>query len=181
MKKIILISGKAHSGKNYCADYLQEQLKSKGYKVIQDMFAKYIKGYLKDYYGWDGVTKDDFYRDKLQQIGTDIIKEKLNYKSFHAKRLAEDFNIIEKDFSFFIVSDTRFKDEIYTMKAMFPDKVIDVRVNRTDKDVRDDLGELANHKSEIDLDDYGFSYYIDNNYTDDVKTWLDSLINVLVR
>ena len=67
------------------------------------------------------------------------------------------------------------------MKAMFPDKVIDVRVNRTDKDVRDDLGELANHKSEIDLDDYGFSYYIDNNYTDDVKTWLDSLINVLVR
>ena len=181
MKNIILLSGKAHSGKNYCADYLEEQLKAKGYRVVQDMFAKYIKGYLKDYYGWDGITKDDFYRDKMQQLGTDIIKEKLNYKSFHALRLAQDISIIENDFDYIIISDCRFRDEIYAMKAMFPDKVIDIRVDRIDKDVRDDLGELANHKSEIDLDDFKFTYYIDNDGTDNVKSWLDSLINVLVR
>ena len=90
MKKIILISGKAESGKDTLATYLKEKLEANGEKVVIDRFAKYIKGYLKDYYSWDGVTKDQFIRTKLQQLGTDIIKEKLNYKSFHAKRLAED-------------------------------------------------------------------------------------------
>ena len=176
MKKIILISGKAHSGKDYCADYIAEQLKSKGYAVVRDMFAKYIKGYLKDYYEWDGVTKDDFYRNKLQQLGTERIKEDLNFKSFHAKRLMEDFQIVENDFDFFIVSDTRFKDEVYIPKAMFPNKVLDMRVNRTDIDVKKDLGELSQHKSEIDLDGFQFSEYINNDGTDSVLLQLDLLI-----
>ena len=178
LKKIILLSGKAHSGKNYCANYLEEQLELKGYKVVQDMFAKYIKEYLRDYYKWDGITKNDFYRDKLQQLGTDIIKEKLNYKSFHAKRLAEDFNIIENDFDYIIVNDCRFKDEIYTMKAMFPDKVIDIRIERVDKDVKEDLGELAKHKSEVDLDDFKFSHVLKNYGNDSFKESIDKFINI---
>ena len=181
MKKIILISAKAHSGKDYCADYIAERLKSKGYTVVRDMFAKYIKGYLKDYYGWDGVTKDDFYRDTLQQMGTEDIKEDLNYKCFHAKRLCEDFNIVEKHFDFFIVSDTRFRDEIYIMRAMFPEKVMDIRIDRTDIDVKKELGELSQHKSEVDLDDFDFSYYISNDGTDKVYEQLEEMINIMIE
>ena len=176
MKKIILISGKAHSGKDYCADYIAEQLKIKGYTIVRDMFAKYIKGYLRDYYGWDGITKDDFYRNTLQQLGTDVIKEDLNYKCFHAKRLCEDFSIVEKSFSYFIVSDMRFRDEVYTMKAMFPDKILTIRINRTDIDVKKDLGKLAEHKSELDLDNFVFDINIDNDGTDYVTEKLDWLI-----
>lgn len=162
MKKIILISGKAEHGKSTLAKYLKEQLENEGEKVATDLFAKYIKGYLRDFYGWDGVTKDEFYRTKLQQLGTDIIKEKLNYKAFHAKRLAEDIQIIGDDFDFIIIDDCRFKDEVYTMKAMFPEECIIVRVNRygfKSKLTKDQL----KHKSECDLDDFKFDYILDVN------------------
>ena len=159
MKKIILISGKAESGKDTLATYLKEKLEANGEKVVIDRFAKYIKGYLKDYYSWDGVTKDQFIRTKLQQLGTDIIKEKLNYKSFHAKRLTEDFQIVSDDFDYFLVPDTRFRDEIHTFKAMFPDECITVRINRYDyKSKLTD--EQLKHKSECDLDKFNFDYTI---------------------
>lgn len=159
MKKIILLSGKAEAGKSTCAKYLKEQLENKGYRVATDLFAKYLKGYLRDFYGWDGVTKDKFYRDKLQVLGTDVIKEKLNYKAFHAKRLAEDIQIIYDDFDFIIIDDCRFRDEVHTMKAMFPDECISVRINRYDYKSKLTEEQLK-HKSECDLDDFKFDHVI---------------------
>lgn len=159
MKKIILISGKSESGKDTLALYLKEQLENKGQRVAVDRFAKFIKGYLKDYYGWDGISKDKHWREKIQLLGTDKIKEQLNYKSFHARRLAEDFQIVTDDFDYMIVSDTRFRDEIHTMKAMFPDECISVRVNRYDH--KNKLTEeQRKHKSECDLDNFKFDYVI---------------------
>lgn len=165
MKKIILISGKAESGKDTLATYLKEKLEANGETVVIDRFAKYIKGYLKDYYSWDGVTKDQFIRTRLQQLGTDIIKEKLNYKSFHAKRLAEDFQIVSDDFDYFLVPDTRFRDEVHILKAMFPDECITVRINRYDyKSKLTD--EQLKHKSECDLDKFNFDYTIHTRKSD---------------
>jgi len=159
MKKIILLSGKAEAGKNTLADYLKERLEAKGNKVIIDAFAKYIKGYLKDYYGWDGTSKDKQWREKIQLLGTDKIKEQLNYKSFHARRLAEDFQIVADDFDYMIVSDTRFQDEVHTMKAMFPNECISVRINRYDHQNRL-TEEQRKHRSECDLDNFKFDYVI---------------------
>lgn len=157
--KIILLSAKAENGKDELAIYLKQQLELQGKKVIIDRFAKYIKGYLKDYYGWDGITKDKFIRDKLQWLGTERTKQELNYKAFHVKRLVEDFNIVEDDFDFAIVSDTRFKDEVYHMKAMFPDDTIAVRIKRLGH-ISKLTEEQLKHKSEIDLDDFNFDYNI---------------------
>ena len=165
MKKIILISGKAEHGKSTLAKYLKKQLENVGERVATDLFAKYIKGYLKDFYNWDGVTKDEFYRTKLQQLGTEIIKEKLNYKAFHAKRLAEDIQIISDDFDFVIIDDCRFKDEVYTLKAMFPEECIVVRVNRYDFKSKLTEEQLK-HKSECDLDDFKFDYVIHTRKSD---------------
>lgn len=162
MKKIILISAKAESGKDTVAEYMKQQLENQGYKVAIDRFAKYIKSYLKDYYGWDGVTKDEFIRQKLQILGTEIIKEKLNYKCFHAKRLAEDFQINENNIDFFIVSDTRFPDEIRYMQSMFPYKIDTLRINRNNFKSKLTKEQLE-HKSETALDEFAFDYYIRND------------------
>ena len=176
MKKIILIGGKAESGKNYCADYIKKQLESKGYRVAEDMFAKYIKSIMINYYNWDGITKDDFYRDKLQQMGTEIIKDKLNFKSWHSLRLAQDIQIIEADFDYILINDVRFHDEIHTMRAMFPKQVMDVRINWTGNKNQGLKGGLSQHKSEIDLDDFNFSEFINNDGTDRVLSQLNWFI-----
>lgn len=159
MKKIILVSGKARSGKNTLADYLKEKLEAKGNVVVVDMFAKYIKYYCTQM-GWNG-EKNEYWRGVLQNLGTEVIKEKLNYKSFHAKRLAEDIQILSEQFGvdYFIIADTRFRDEIYTMKAMFPDDVITVNVVRLG--LKSNLTEKQlKHKSENDLNGFKFDYNI---------------------
>ena len=176
MKKIILFSGKAEAGKNFCSAYIKKQLMKKGFTVAEDMFAKYIKGLMVNYYKWDGVTKDAFYRDKLQQLGTEIIKEKLNFKSFHALRLAQDIQIVGEDFDYILITDTRFHDEVYTMRAMFPRQVIDIRINWVGDKTQGLKEGLEQHKSETDLDDFRFSEYVYNNGTSDVFPRLDSLI-----
>lgn len=165
MKKIILISGKAEHGKDTLAEYLKGKLEDQGNKVAIDRFAKYIKGFLKDYYGWDGVTKNEFIREKLQQLGTEEIKENLNMKCFHAKRLCEDFQIVSKDFDVFIVPDTRFRDEVNYFKAMFPDECITVRVNRYDFESKLTKDQLK-HRSECDLDGFNFDYKIHTRKSD---------------
>lgn len=163
MKKIILISGLARSGKDTSADYIKDVLESKTNKVVIDRFAKYIKGYLKNYYNWDGITKDEEIREKLQQLGTEKIKEELNYKSFHAKRLSEDFQIVQDDFDYFLVPDTRFPDEIYIMKAMFGDNMVKTLRIERQKDFTGGLSdEHLQHKSETALNNFTFDEVIYN-------------------
>jgi phosphomevalonate kinase len=164
MEKVILISGKARHGKDTFAELLKDTLDQKGKLVVVDRFAKYIKSYLRDYYGWDGVTKDEFIRNFLQKKGTEEIKEKKNYKCFHAKRLTEDFDIVQDDFNYFLVPDTRFEDEIYIFKAMFPNKVITVRIER-DGVTGGLTKEQLQHKSETALDCFKFDWNVKNNGT----------------
>jgi dephospho-CoA kinase len=178
MDNVILISGKAQNGKDTFAELLKNTLEQQGDLVAVDRFAKYIKGFLTSYYGWDGVTKNEDVRQKLQQLGTEIIKEKLNYKYFHSQRLAQDFQIVENDFDYFLVADTRFEDEIYLMKSMFPNKVITIRVQR-DGITGGLTKEQLQHKSETALDSFKFDYVINNNGTLDdlvleVKKFVES-------
>lgn len=160
MKKIILIGGKARAGKNTLADYLKQRLEEQGDTVIEMMFAQYIKDYCEKM-GWDGKTKDEHWRGRLQNLGTEIIKEQLNYKSFHAKRISEDIQIMDSafDIDWFIITDVRFKDEIYMLKAMFPNDVITVEVQRVG--MKSDLTDKQlKHKSENDLNDFNYDYRI---------------------
>lgn len=168
MKKIILISAKAEHGKDTFAEILREELEQRGQTVIIDRFAKFIKGYLKDYYNWDGTTKSKSIRTKLQTLGTEKIKEELNFKCFHAKRLSEDFQIVADDFDTFLVPDTRFKDEINYFKAMFPDDCITIRLERAGFE-NHLTEEQKKHKSECDLDGYKFDYYIETKNLKDLK------------
>lgn len=160
MKNIILISGHARNGKDTLAKYLKQRLEIKGNKVLVDHLAKYIKGYCYQN-GWDGI-KDKYWRSKLQVLGTDIIKEELNMKNFHAKRLAEDFEILDKAFGidYFLVPDVRFRDELYYLKSAFPDNVITVKTVRLGNFDDNLTEEQKKHKSETDLNDVKMDYTI---------------------
>lgn len=182
MKRILVISAKARNGKDTLGEYLKGKLEEMGEVVVIDRFAKYIKGYLKDYYGWDGVTKDESTRSRLQILGTDLIKDKLNYKAFHAKRIAEDIQINSDFIDTFIITDTRFRDEVYTLKAMFPNECICVRINRHnfESELTD---EQKKHRSECDLDDFKFDYTIDtyDNVLEELYSKGDILLEHLLR
>jgi hypothetical protein len=178
MKKVILISAKAQNGKTEFAKLLKEQLELKGERVVIMSFAKYIKGYMKDYFGWDGFTKDDSVRSKLQILGTEKIRQQMNMPNFHVNRVCEDIKVLEDDFDYFIIDDVRFFNEVHYPKAMFGDDVFDIRISRLNfKSSLTD--EQLLHPSENDLDNFHFSYYISNTTLDNLKTEAIILANDL--
>lgn len=162
MKQIILISGKAGSGKNQFADYIKEHLESQNQRVSITAFARHIKSLLKDYMGWDGV-KTDYWRTYLQRIGTDRIRNEMNDVNFHVNRLCKDILIMGDDFDYFIVPDTRFVNECELTKMNFGNcRVIDVRIVRENYD-SGLTDEQKIHESEVALDNYNFSYTVLND------------------
>lgn len=160
MKKIILISGKARSGKDTLADYLKKQLELKGEKIAITCFAKDLKRLLMDFYGWDGVTKDKYWRTQLQKKGTDETQIEKKLWNIWAKRTAEDIQIIENDFDYILIPDCRFRKEITYMQSAFPDNTEALRIIREDDFDNGLTDEQKNHISETDLDNFTFDHYI---------------------
>jgi hypothetical protein len=155
MKQIFLISGKAQNGKDSTADIMMKLLDGKSIKIP---FAKYLKTICKDYFEWNG-EKDKIGREILQKTGTELIRDTLGWQNFHANRVYEDIKIAEKEYDYFFIPDTRRKNEIYYIQAMFPDKTTTIRVERLS--FKSPLTEeQQKHISEIDLDNFKFNYYI---------------------
>ena len=65
------------------------------------------------------------------------------------------------------------------LSAFGKDKVITVRVNRIDKDVTKDLGELSKHSSEVALDGFKFDYMITNSGNESFERAVDDFIEVM--
>lgn len=88
-KKIYLISGKARTGKGTVSKIIKEEYEKRNLKVCEIQIMRTLKGYLKDYFGWDGL-EDTKPRKMLQELGTDIIREKMNMPNFHIDHLTDD-------------------------------------------------------------------------------------------
>lgn len=160
--KVILVSGKARSGKGEFSKLLKQELESQDNKVVQTLFAKYIKQYAMEL-GWDGITKNEYWRNFLQKIGTELIQYDLNMKTFHPNRISEDIQILSHfGIKYFIIDDCRFRREVYFMKSIFPDDIITVRIESNN--CRSDLNkDQLQHISEVDLDNFDFDVIIKNN------------------
>jgi hypothetical protein len=144
------------------------------------LFAKYIKQYAKDYFGWDG-REETKPRELLQQMGTELIREKLRKPNFHVSRTCEDIEILSEYFDYFIISDCRFYNEVYYTKAIFPLDTITIRVNRTNY-ISELTPEQQAHKSETELDDYGgFDYIINAENLDELYHELDKILPLIKR
>ena len=72
MKKIILISGKARSGKDYIADLLKSKFEEDGKKVLKLAYADKLKEYLCVLFNLDLATLNDL-KNKCQICGNRLM------------------------------------------------------------------------------------------------------------
>jgi phosphomevalonate kinase len=155
MKNIILISGKAESGKNLIGSILQKHLSN----TLITAFGDYVKYVCQTYLGWNGV-KDQKGRDFIQFWGTDIVRKE-NY-NFWALIISQLHFVLRNQFDYFITPDTRFPNEIEEQKLAFGNKVLTLKVVRPNH-ISKLTEEQKNHISETGLDNYEFDYTIIND------------------
>lgn len=155
---VILLSGKAESGKDEFASILKEKLESEGKKVCLVAFADMVKVVCQKYFGWDGV-KNSAGRTVLQKVGTEIGRKNNPYvwidmvKSF--------IKAFKSEFDAFVITDARFRNECYSFQKDRDNlDVLTVRINRIGhKNSLTD--EQRRHKSETDLDNFKFDCVMD--------------------
>lgn len=160
--KIIVISGKARSGKDKVSSFIREELKKSGKKVINLQFAYYIKNYAINISDWDG--KDEAKpREFLQYLGTDIIRKKID-EDFFIRRMIDDIKVYSYFYDVIVISDARFSKEIDSVKEKFQ-SVISINVNRPNY-VSELTDKEKKHATENGLDSYkNFDYEIINDGT----------------
>ena len=165
--KVIILSGKAESGKSMSANMIKERLNK---KTIIISYASYLKEYAKNIIDWD-LDEKNKPRTFLQEIG-DLVKE-IDPK-FLINRVLQDIEVYKNYFDIIIISDARFVDEIELVKEKYDSVVI--RINGKDNNLT--LKE-KNHNTETSLDDYNnYDYIIDNNST---KEELEIKINEVLE
>ncbi len=165
--KVILISGKAGSGKDEVAKLLKMYL---GNTVITKL-AKYIKLFATEMTDWDG-KEDDKPRTFLQEMGDNL---RLLDKNFLTKRMIEDFKLYEKFYDYVIISDVRLVNEIEYIKANYLN-VVTIRVNAKES-TRKLTEKEKEHITETELDNYNnFDYVIENDFKDDLKDEVKEII-----
>lgn len=155
--KVIIICGKARSGKDTVAKYINEIYENK--KVLNLQYSSYIKEYAKKISTWDG-NEETKPRQLLQELGT-IIKTKIN-NNFFVNKIIDDIKVYSLYFDIITISDARYEIEIETPKKQI-DNVISIHVIRPNFD--NGLNNIENnHPTEIELDNYNkFDYEIIND------------------
>jgi dephospho-CoA kinase len=156
--KIIILTGKAQSGKNETANIIKKYLEKQNNKTIIISYAKYLKDYAKEITNWNGKesTKP---REFLQQLGVELIKNKID-EDFLINRIKEDIKIYEYFFDTIIISDARFISEIEAIKTKNKIVIkIEGKENKLTKLEKEHITEKA-------LDNYNnYDYIIQNKTT----------------
>lgn len=178
--KIVLVSGKMNSGKDYFSNLAVKTLTLSGFKAKRFALADNVKIIAKELYGWNGV-KDEKGRLLLIDIGTML------GKGYGGSQLDEDLfkryfdphpflwcdmlmsKIVSSGYDVIFVSDWRFKDEYVYFKCYFDD-VVTVRVKENQRT------KYLDNISEKDLDGFDFDYIIDNNNNDELDKSLRKVI-----
>lgn len=165
--KIFLVSGASRHGKDTIGNFIEEYCEENNIKVCRTQMAKHLKMYVKDYFGWDG-SEETKPRTLLQELGTDIIRGKLNKPYFFANRTAEDLDILSHFFDVALVTDVREPIEIETIRKNFDDVVV-IRVNRINYETEMTLKQQK-HKIENALNGYNdYDYILTNDTLDKLK------------
>lgn len=179
-RKIYLFAAKARHGKDTACEYYSKLLQADNKNVLHTLYAKYLKQYAKDYFGWNG-KEETKPRELLQILGTDIIRKELNKPDFHVNRICEDIEILSKYFNRFLISDCRFPNEVLVPKQKFGDDVVAIRIVRTNF-VSDLTPIQQQHESETALDDFtGFDYVITASNLNELYEQLDMIYEVEER
>lgn len=160
---IYLICGKARHGKTTSGNMIHEIYEKQNMKVANTLIALYLKSYAKQFFGWDG-SEETKPRDLLQELGTDIIRKKLNKPKFFINRTIEDIEILSNFFEAIIIDDVRFPEEIEDIKAKYPN-TISIKINRPNFESELNAKQQM-HATEVALNNYDkYDYVIENDGT----------------
>lgn len=180
--KIILISGKAQHGKDTCGKMLEHELQMRGCSTLIMHFGDPVKYVCEKYYGWNG-QKDEVGRSLLQQVGTEIVRQKdEHFWTDFIGRLAKTFSV-----DYIIIPDWRFEEEHERLLQWFDfNDIITIRVERYKK--WEEEGEQIpfvnevmtlsqlHHRSEIELDNYPCQYHIINTTLEELEQSVDYIL-----
>jgi hypothetical protein len=157
---IICTCGKARSGKSLVAKYIYDEYKKDNCKVIISPYTKYLKQYISAITKWDGSDANKP-RDLLQEISSDLIKDKLGNYNFFINRQLEDIDVYSYFFDIIIIPDVRFPKEIEILKEKYQ-KVISIGIKRQNFD-NGLTPKQKNDITETALDNYTSYNYVLNN------------------
>ncbi len=171
---IILIAGKAQSGKTTLANYIKDNLEKENKQVILSPYTKYLKQYIEDITE-EKITEKNKPRDLLQKLSSELIKKKLGYNNLFIERQIEDINIYSYFKDYIIIPDVRFKNEIDIIKEKF-NNTISIKMERKNF-ISNLTKEQQNDITETSLDnEMDFDYIIENNSNTDLNKEAINLI-----
>ena len=106
--KIILITGKARSGKDTAAEFIRETLEENGRSVLVTHYADLVKYVCTKFFGWNGL-KDDTGRTLLQKVGTDCVRRE--NPDFWVDFILFMLECFPDEWDYVIIPDCRFRNE----------------------------------------------------------------------
>ncbi len=176
--KIILIGGKANSGKDSTAEYIDEYYRSRGLDVVNIQIAFYIKMYAKEIAKWDGDNETKP-RQLLQDLGTELIRKQID-EYFFIKRIIQDIDIYSRYFDIITISDGRLPEEFASIKLAYPETVT-VHVTRPGY-VSHLTKDQKAHVTETLVDDIDYDYEVVNDGTlDDLQKKAIELVQTIEK
>ncbi len=179
--EIYLISGKARNGKDTLANYIIDYYNSVGKKAIRTGYSKYIRLYATELTEWDGKeeTKAD-YRSFLQDLGTQVIRQKMKRPDFFVKRMIDDIKVYEHYVDAVIIADVRFPIEIDDIKESFSN-VHSIRVIRPNFESELNTKQRA-HETEVALSDDGdYDYVLINTTLEKLEKEIKEIVKGLIK
>lgn len=174
--KVYLISGKARNGKDTFGSFIKEYYQSLEKKVCVMHIANYIKHFAIDYFGWDG-KEETKPRTLLQELGTGVIREKMNKPYFFINRLLEDMEVLDNFFDVAIITDVRLPLEFDEIKKVHNDAV-KIHIKRPDL-ISELTAKEQKHITETALDNYDkYDYKVINRDIKDLENDAMKIVNM---
>ena len=176
---IFLFTGKARHGKDTAAGCLKECFEKDNKKVIFSQYAKYIKFYCKEMYGWDG-SEETKPRELLQKLGTEVIRNKLDKAEMFIQRQVDDVEIYSYFYDAIMVSDIRLPREIEGLKEKYK-KVVVINIFRPNFE-SELSSEQKKHITETAMDNYtDYDYKIVNITLENLKEDMLNIYNIEIN
>lgn len=176
--KIILLGGKANSGKDSSAEYIDNYYRSRGLDVVNIQIGFYIKMYAKEIAKWDGDNETKP-RQLLMDIGTELIRKQID-ENFFIKRIIQDIDIYSRYFDVITISDGRLPEEFAAIKLAYPETVT-VHVTRPGFESRLTKAQKQ-HITEKLVDEIEYDFDLVNDGTlDDLEVKAIELIRTIEK
>lgn len=168
---VIMLSGRAGTGKSTSANYLNELAKQDGLESTVASFSTPLKNIAMSM-GWDG-KKDERGRKLLQRLGSEVGRE--YDEDMWCKLL---FGWLEggRVYDVIFIDDWRFVSEYKFVKNRFPYIPISVRIEAPDREILKGT-EDYNHISEISLPEDHPNFYDFSVLNKDDETNLKENLN----